>query len=40
LKNPKLAKKMGENGRKLVESKYSWESISTQIDNIHQGVIS
>jgi glycosyltransferase involved in cell wall biosynthesis len=40
LKNPKLAKKMGENGRKLVESKYSWESISTQIDNIYQGVIS
>jgi len=40
LKNPKLAKKMGENGRKLVESKYSWESISKQIDNIYQGVIS
>ncbi len=40
LKNPKLAKKMGENGRKLVESKYSWESISKQIDDIYQGVIS
>lgn len=40
LKNPKLAKKMGENGRKLVESKYSWESISKQSDNIYQGVIS
>jgi glycosyltransferase involved in cell wall biosynthesis len=40
LKNPKLAKKMGENGRKLVEREYNWESVSKQIDNIYQGVIS
>jgi len=40
LKNLKLAKKMSENERKLVESKYSWESISEQSDNIYQGVIS
>ena len=31
---------MGENERKSVESKHSWESIFKQIDNIYQGVIS
>jgi glycosyltransferase involved in cell wall biosynthesis len=40
LENPKLAKKMGENGRKLVESKYGWKSISKQIDSIYQGMTS
>ena len=36
LKNPKLAKKMGENGRKLVESKCSWEQIMERIEQVYK----
>jgi len=40
LENKVIAKNMGENGRRLVESKYDWKSISEQVVSIYQGVIS
>lgn len=39
LKNPKLAKKMGENGRILVEEKYGWEKIAKKVEKIYEKVI-
>ena len=39
LKNPKLAKKMGENGRILVEEKYGWEKIAKKVVKIYEEVI-
>jgi hypothetical protein len=38
LENPKLAKKMGENGRKFVENKYSWEQIMEKIEQVYKEV--
>lgn len=35
LKNRSLAKKMGENGRKLVEKKYSWDNVAKQIEKVY-----
>jgi len=35
LKNPELAKKMGENGRMLVEEKWGWEKIANKIEKIY-----
>jgi glycosyltransferase involved in cell wall biosynthesis len=35
LKNPKLAKKMGENGRILVEEKWGWEKIAKKVEKIY-----
>jgi len=40
IKNKTLREKIGKNGREEVKRKYNWESISKQIDNIYQGVIS
>jgi glycosyltransferase involved in cell wall biosynthesis len=39
LKNPKLAKKMGENGRILVEEKWGWEKIAKRVEKIYWKVI-
>jgi glycosyltransferase involved in cell wall biosynthesis len=39
LKNPKLAKKMGENGRILVEEKYGWEKIAKKVEKIYGEII-
>jgi glycosyltransferase involved in cell wall biosynthesis len=39
LKNPELAKQMGENGRKLVEQDWGWEKIAKKIENIYMEVI-
>lgn len=39
LKNPKLARKMGENGRKLVEDKYNWKIISNKIIKIYRELL-
>ncbi len=39
LNNPKLARKMGENGRKLVEKKYTWEKISKNVEKLYAGVV-
>jgi len=39
LKNPELAKKMGENGRKLVERKYSWKKITKKVMGVYEEVL-
>ena len=39
LKNPKLAKQMGENGRKLVEKGYNWEKINKKIESFYLEVL-
>jgi len=36
LENPKLAKKMGENGRRFVANKYSWEQIMERVEQIYK----
>jgi len=36
LSNQKLCKSMGENGYRLVSSKYSWDNIATELENIYQ----
>jgi hypothetical protein len=36
LKNPKLAKKIGGNGRRLVENKYFWEQIMERIEQVYK----
>lgn len=40
LKNPNMIKEMGENGKKLVDSDFSWEKISKQVNDIYQEVLS
>jgi glycosyltransferase involved in cell wall biosynthesis len=39
LKNPEKSRKMGERGRQLVETKYNWATIGTQIENIYKMVL-
>ncbi|WP_022852609.1 glycosyltransferase family 4 protein [Thermodesulfatator atlanticus] len=39
MKNPDLAKKLGENGRKLVEEKYSLDKMVDKIEKIYQELI-
>lgn len=39
LKNPDMIKEMGENGRKLVERRFSWQKIATQVNDIYQEVL-
>lgn len=39
LKNFKLKKLMGENGRKLVEKKYTWEKIAKDMEKVYEGVL-
>lgn len=39
LGNAKLAKKMGENGRQLVEEKYDWEKIIRKVEDIYFTVL-
>jgi glycosyltransferase involved in cell wall biosynthesis len=34
-----LSKKMGENGRKLVENKYSWKKVSEDVKNIYLKIV-
>jgi len=38
LEHPEAAKKMGENGRKLIEEKYAWEVIFKQMDQIYGAI--
>ena len=35
IKNSKFAKQIGENGRKEVEKKYTWDKINKQIEEIY-----
>tara|TARA_B110000003_G_scaffold272232_1_gene307725 strand:+ start:362 stop:1471 length:1110 start_codon:yes stop_codon:yes gene_type:complete len=37
--NPDLAKKMGENGRKIVEQKYNWKSEEKKLIDLYETVI-
>lgn len=39
LENPKLAKQMGENGRKLVEQKYTWEKVAKDVEKVYRSVL-
>lgn len=39
LANPDLARQMGNHGRKLVETKYNWKTIGTQIENVYKKAI-
>jgi len=39
LKDPELAKSMGQRGRQLVETKYNWKTIGDQIENIYKKAI-
>lgn len=39
LDNPKVAKKMGENGRKAVEEKYNWETESKKLVQFYNEII-
>ena len=40
LEDENLAKRMGENGRKLVEEKYTWEKIAEETEKVYYEVIS
>ena len=39
LENPEMAKKMGEQGRKIVEEKYTWEKVAEQIEEVYKDII-
>ena len=36
--NPEIAKKMGENGRKLIEKKYNWEIEERKLLNLYSSL--
>jgi len=39
LNNPYLCKEMGENGRKLVREKFTWDKIANQMINLYEKII-
>ena len=39
IKNPDLRKKLGRNGRRLVEEKYSWDKITKKIERIYKELV-
>lgn len=39
LGDPKLAKNMGENGRKLIKEKYGWEKVNRNLGKIYEEVL-
>jgi len=39
LTDTKLYSKLANNGRKLVESKFSWKSIAQRLDNIYRKAV-
>lgn len=39
LKNSKLAKQMGENGRKLVEQRYNWKNVAKEVEKVYRSVL-
>jgi len=39
LEDKNLARKMGKNGRKLVEEKYTWEKIATNVLDAYEGLL-
>ncbi len=38
LKNPDLQRQLVENGRKLIEERYSWERVATLYENLYQDI--
>ncbi len=39
IKDPKLRRKLGENGRKLVEKNYRWDKIVKEVESIYKDII-
>ena len=39
IENKKLREQLGENGRKLVEEKYSWENTAKEFISIYKNLI-
>ena len=39
LNDPELSQKMGENGKRLVEEKYTWDKIADQMTNLYKNAI-
>jgi glycosyltransferase involved in cell wall biosynthesis len=39
IKDQKLRRKLGENGRKLVEEKYGWDKITKEFEFIYEEII-
>jgi len=39
IKNPELRKKLGENGRKLIEKNYRWDKIAKEMESIYEEII-
>jgi glycosyltransferase involved in cell wall biosynthesis len=39
LKNEDLAKKMGENGRRLVEERYTWKGVAEQTEDVYEDLL-
>ena len=37
--NPKKAKKMGQNGRKLIEKKYNWTIEEKKLNGIYSSLV-
>jgi len=40
LSDPKLCKKMGENGRKLVLAKFTWDKITDEMIKVYKEILS
>lgn len=40
LKNKSLCKKMGQNGRALVQEKFSWEKVATELLDVYEDILS
>ncbi len=39
IENKELRKKLGENGRKLVEQKYTWEKVEKDVEKVYRSVL-
>jgi len=39
LQDPKLAKEMGENGRKLIEENFDWRLITSQVIDLYHKLL-
>ena len=39
LRDDELSRKMGENGRKLVEQKYTWSKVAEKIEMIYKKML-
>jgi glycosyltransferase involved in cell wall biosynthesis len=39
LKDPQLAKKLGDSGRRFVENKYTWDASAEKLDRIYQEIV-